>query len=188
MNPIKDKTDLSGMLGEVLAVRKVNGSVVIKNRPKRKVVADPSPAQAAAQERLTEAAKWAKQQMKKADVKALYATGIAGKKKSAFLVALTDYVTSPKVSAIDASLYKGAIGDPITAKATDDFAVTQVVFTITDATGKLLESGQAKQDADKSFQWNYVATVANPTVTGTKISVTAIDRPGNKGSLDSLLS
>jgi hypothetical protein len=161
---------------------------VIKNRPKRKVVAPPSPAQAAVKQRFTEAAKWAKLQMKKPDVKALYATGISGKKKSAFLVALTDYATSPTVSSIDASQYKGAVGDTITAKAVDDFAVTQVLFTITDATGKLLESGQAKQDADKEFNWNYVATVANPAVTGTKIRVTAIDRPGNKGSLDSALS
>jgi hypothetical protein len=188
MNPIKDKTDISGLLGEKLSVRKVNGSVLIKNRPRRKVVAAPTPLQVAVIEKFTEAAKWAKLQMLKPDVKALYSTGINGKKTSAFLVAVSDYVTPPKVSDIDVRQYKGAVGDKITAKAVDDFAVTLVLFTITDATGKLLESGQAKQDADKGFTWNYAATVANPTLPGTKINVTAIDRPGNEGSMDTTLS
>ena len=187
MNPIKDKTDISGLLGEKLSVRKINGNVVIKNRPRRKVVSDPSPAQEAVTERLTEAAKWAAIQMKKPDVKALYATGITGKKKSAFLVAIADYATSPKVSNIDVLFYKGAVGDTITTKAVDDFAVTQVLFTITDAKGKLIESGPATQDPDKGHQWNYTATVANSSLTGTKISVMAFDRPGNKGFLERVL-
>jgi hypothetical protein len=187
MNPLKDPTDLSGMFGESITVRKINGSVVIKNRPKRKIVADRTPLQLVRQQKMTEASRWSSKQMAKADVKALYAGRITAKKKSAYHVAVGDYMISPTVQDIDTDLYTGAIGDTISVKAVDDFIVTQVLLTITDASGKILERGQATQDEEKEFLWTYTATVTNAALSGTNVSVIAFDRPGNKGLLGKTL-
>jgi hypothetical protein len=67
-------------------------------------------------------------------------------------------------------------------KATDDFMVTKVKVIITNATGAIIEEGEALPDAMKSNQWEYKATAANPTLVGTKILAVAYNRPGNTGS------
>jgi len=67
-------------------------------------------------------------------------------------------------------------------KATDDFMVTKVKIVITNAAGAIIEQGEAAQDANKSDQWEYKATIANSPLAGTKILAVAYDRPGNKGT------
>jgi len=175
------------MLGESVTMRKLNGRVVIKNRPRRKVVADPTEKQLVVFRKFKEAAQWAKKQIAKPDVDALYAARVTDKVKSAFLVAVTDYLTAPTVESIDASQYNGAIGDAITAKVVDDFMVTKVTVIITDPTGKILEQGQATQDPDMEFLWSYAATVANSAVAGTTVSVTGQDRARNQTVLEKVL-
>jgi len=82
MNPLKNPTEISGMLGESVTMRKLNGRVVIKNRPRRKVVADPTEKQLVVFRKFKEAAQWAKKQIAKPDVDALYAARVTDKVKS----------------------------------------------------------------------------------------------------------
>ena len=56
MNPLKNQTELNGVLGESVTMRKINGGVAIKNRPQRKIVADPTEKQAVAFGKFKEAA------------------------------------------------------------------------------------------------------------------------------------
>ena len=151
MNPIIDKTELSGMLGESVSLRKVNGRVVVKNRPRRKMTST-SEALAAVKAKFLEAVAYAKRQMEQPDAREEYATGITAKIKSAFGVAFRDYLVAPTVGPIFTIDYHGAIGDLIAVKATDDFMVTKVKIVITDAAGSVIEQGDAsvtKRCSDK---------------------------------------
>ncbi|CAN5522013.1 hypothetical protein BH10BAC4_BH10BAC4_13260 [soil metagenome] len=186
MSSLKDQTDISGFLGGSLAVRKVNGKVVIKNRPERKM-GDPSVKQQAVQKKFLKAAKYAKTQMEDADLKALYETGITEKKKNAFAVAFSDSINAPEVSEIKTAEFTGAAGDIIKIIATDDFKVVRVKVVITGADANILEKGEAVQDKKNAELWRYFTTVANPSLGGTKISATAFDTPDNETTLEKVL-
>ena len=159
------------MLGEKVSVRKMNNRVVVTNRPQRKL-GPPSEKQEAVQDKFLEATDYARGQTADAESRAVYATGITDKKRTAFVVALSDYLNAPKVNAIKASDYTGAMGDVIKVHAKDDFKVTRVKVIILDSAGQKLEQGEAIQDVKHTHIWRYTATVTNPNVTGSKISAT----------------
>lgn len=187
MSPIKDPTELGGMLGESLSVRKVNGRVIIKNRAVRKVSTPPTDKQIAIRDKFVEANKYAGRQIAQPAIKEMYATGVDEKKKTPFLVALSDFLVAPRVTSIDTFHYRGGIGDKLIVNAIDDFMVTEVIVTITDASGAIIEEGEAGPDAEGVHLWAYTATVANATLAGTKIQAMAFDRPGNRGSAEVVL-
>jgi hypothetical protein len=186
MSTIKDQTEFSGMFGESLSLRKVNGRVVAKNRPQRKAGA-PSQKQLDHQDRFDDAVNYASNQLKDPGAKEMYTAAITTKRQNAFALAVRDYLVAPKVSAIDAINYQGAIGDLIEVKAKDDFMVTKVTFQIQDASGAVIERGEATPKPEMNHLWIYKATVANPVLAGTRIKVTAYDRPGNSTSLEKVL-
>ncbi len=182
MSTKRKQTELSGLLGETVSVRKVRGRVVVSNhrpRPKTEMPAG----QAAVLDKFREAVQYAKQQMGLPASKELYQTGITGKLRSAYVVAMGDYLAAPKVHYIEAIGYRGNIGDTIAVKATDDFMVTGVKIVITAGDGSVIEEGEAGPDLQKINIWSYRATVANPSLPGTTIQAVAFDRPGNKGYL-----
>ncbi len=169
-----------------MVIRKVRGKMQMANRPApgRKPI---SAKQEAVQFKFQEASQYAKMQTgikASQESKDLYATGITDKKHTAFVVALTDYLNSPKVHYIAAEDYAGAVGDVIAVKATDDFMVAGVKIIITDGDGNLLEKGQATPDLERVNLWTYPATAANPSLEGTLIQALAYDRPGNVASLE----
>jgi hypothetical protein len=178
---IKNRTELSGMLGENVQVRKEGKRVILTNRPEPKLV-PLSESQTAVIEKFQEAAEYASRQMQKEPSKSLYETGITEKKRTAYTVALSDYLVAPKVRQINALGYSGKVGDEIVVKATDDFMVTSVKVTITGSDGSKIEQGQAVQDPDRFTLWKYTATVANPSLGGTSIKADAEDKAGNIGS------
>jgi hypothetical protein len=177
-------SDFSGMLGKQVGVRKVRGKVVVVNRPKRTMS---QPIGGQAQSRFLEASQYAKRQLLDEGVKALYSTGITERKKSAYAVAMGDYLKDPVVQDIDVSGEDGVAGNTILVKAVDDFMVTKVKIRITDASGALIEEGEAVPDAMQVNLWGYTVKSANPLQAGTTIRATAWDRPGNKGQLTKVL-
>ena len=169
------------MLGERVSVRKVGSRVVVVNRPVRKT-SPLSEKQVLHQEKFRQAVHYANQQMDQEESRSMY-DKVATEKKSAFIVALSDYLNEPKIGAIDPSEYNGTPGSTILIKAVDDFMVTGVKVVITDSDGNVLEKGDASP-TPTLYMWNYTATVINPSVKGTIIKAVATDRPGNKGSLE----
>ncbi len=95
--------------------------------------------------------------------------------KSAYVAALTDYLTAPEIGKVYTALYKGKVGDMINISSKSPFKITEIDVTILAPNGTVLESGKAEQNL---LRYRYVATVANPTVTGTKIVLKARDRQG----------
>ncbi len=92
--------------------------------------------------------------------KVLYKSAATGM-QSGFNVATADAFTPPVVNKITTDKYHGVSWeDSITIDATDDFKVESVSVAIHDATGNLIEQGNAVLQTD-SPDWLYTATVAN---------------------------
>lgn len=186
MKPKINKTELGGMLGERVSLRKVNNRLVVINRPK------PAPrpltaGQEAFQKRFKKAAKFAIGQVRDKVTEELYKTGITPSKRSAYLVALNDYLFPPTVSDIDSADYLGNAGDVISIDATDDFKVVRVRVIILDSDGRELERGEAIQYPKKDHIWKYTATVDNPNLSGSTVIATAFDNAENHTTLEKVL-
>ena len=170
------------MLGDAVIIRRVRGQYVV-SRPARRP-RKPTPRQAERRELFREAAQYARRQLSLAESCALYASGITSNKHTAYLVALSDCLNAPKVQHIDTLGYRGAVGDTIRVKATDDFMVTKVRIEITNAAGTLTEEAEAAPVTGTADEWEYKASVSNPDWIGTTIRAVAYDRPGNKGTAE----
>ena len=103
----------------------------------------------------------------------------AGDGQTFFNVAIADFFNAPDIQEINVTGYTGAIGSVIVVKATDDFEVTNVHVKIENGDGSLVEEGDAVADAI-GLNFTYTATVANASLAGDKITVTAYDNPGNE--------
>jgi hypothetical protein len=189
MTKIKNNAMLKGLrgkFGDTHTYKKIRGKTHMVNLPD--TPEELSPVTKAFNERFTRAAKYAKARLQDSAMFAEYQTGITPKKNSAYLVAVSDSLNAPKVSAINTSDYIGAVGNDIRITAKDDFKVIRVRVIITGAGGIELERGEAVQDAMGNEDiWHYAATVANPSVAGTTISVTAFDHPANETTLEKVL-
>lgn len=168
----------SGMIGGVLIFRRVGDQTVVQAAPVPS--GSNSPAQKQQRGRFKEAAQYAQMQMANAVVKEAYALLLKGNpRRTAYHVALTDFLNPPKIRAINCTGYSGRTGDRISVCATDDFRVTEVRVQIVTADGIQLESGNATLQPNR-LEWVYVATVSNPAMSGSSIIVHALDLPGNE--------
>jgi hypothetical protein len=172
----------SGKFGNIV-FRQVNGKTFISKRPAKpgKI----SPAQQKQRERFSEAAAYAREQIRDQATRDEYARGINDHKHSAYAVAVTDFMTAPKIHEVDIRAYRGRSGNLIRIKATDDFKVTAVEVKIINAAGAQVECGPAWQQS--KLQWHYNAQQANATLSGTRVIVTASDKPGNQATMEKLL-
>ena len=89
-----------------------------------------------------------------------------------------DFSHAPDIDEIDVTQYKGAVGDTIRIRVTDDFKVKQVQLAIYNADGSLVESGDAVKQTNE-IDWLYPATVVNETTAGDRMVIRASDQPGN---------
>jgi hypothetical protein len=126
------------------------------------------------------ASKYASQAMRTPALKQLYSKGINKRLPNAYTVALTDYMNAPEIHYVNLQKHRGAVGDEIRIKVTDDFEVAKVDIVITNAKGEELEKGPAVRYGRKPAIWVYTLQVANHDLVGTVINVKAKDRPDNK--------
>ena len=179
-----DKTELGGMLSGKISLRKVNNRLHVDQRPERKLL--PLTAkQEGAKERFLEAADYAKEMIDNEESRAYYSQGLKGK-QTAYLRAVADYLTAPKVAIKEPMVYDGSIGNIIRVRAQKEgFHIAKVKVAIRNAAGVTIEEGEAIKT--RGLTWNYQATVANPSVAGTTIEATVIDRPGNETTVAKVL-
>ncbi len=175
---------MSGMLGNNIVFRQVNGETIMSNRPKKRETLTAH--QEKSKARLTIGASYARRQMEIPYIKALYKQGVTKKLTNAYTVALTDFLTAPSIGHVDVSRYDGSIGSVIEIEAHDDFEVASVTVSLYDAVNKLIESG----DATRSIRgtWTYETTKLNADVTGSRIVVKVMDRPGNAVSREVVIA
>jgi len=169
-----------GKVGNQVVFRVKDGQSIMGNIPKKRTK-PLTPAQQQIQFRFKDAASWAKSIMGDPIQKAAYQSK-AKNGKSAYDVAMKDYLKAPVVNSIDKSAYTGHVGDQIVVRATDDFLVKNVRMLIHDPGGVLIEQGMCVAQASGN-NWNYSASVAVATLTGVVITAVAVDNPGNTGQL-----
>lgn len=92
---------------------------------------------------------------------------------------LADILHPPEVEAVDTSAYAGLAGQVIRVIARDDFAVVRVTVRLVQADGNLLEEGDATQQTNP-LEWLYLTRQTNTKIAGTRLTVRALDRPGNQ--------
>ena len=129
-------------------------------------------------QRFHQAAFYARKVQEDAEQQAAYQAATDDIVRSAYTVAVADFLNAPNIRDVDLAAYHGQKGDVITVYATDDFAVHHVHLCIQNADGSLVEEGDAQADADGTT-FRYTATQNNPSTDGDKITVTAYDNPGN---------
>jgi hypothetical protein len=172
-----------GNVGKQFVYRKHGDNTTIARMPSKNKDAIPTAKQAENRELFADAASYAQSVMSSADLKKEYEKKVTPG-KTAFNIAFRDYLKAPVVKKIDVLNYKGQIGSVIVIKAKDDFRVVQVKISIHSSAGVLVEEGNAILDPIKRSLWNYTATQNNAALTGSVISATATDLPGNSGSLE----
>ena len=167
---------LQGISGKVgpLVVRQVGGQTVVQAAEAKAARAPRSPRQQAHLNRFYQAQLYAKAQLRDPAVEALYATRTDDRRRSAYAVAVADFMHAPKIIGLDTRAYHGRPGDVLRVQATDDFAVVGVHLCLLAASGALLEEGEAILQADGC--WHYLVQQAQVPAT---CEVTAHDRPGN---------
>jgi hypothetical protein len=171
-----------GNVGKQFVYKKHGDNTNIARMPSINKNAVPTEKQAQKRELFSEAASYAQGAMSSADLKKEYEKK-SSPGKTAFNIALRDYLKAPVVKKIDTSNYKGTIGSVIVVNAKDDFRVAELQVTIHSATGVLLEEGKAVLDPIKRSLWNYTVTQNNAILAGSVVNAIATDLPGNTGSL-----
>ena len=104
--------------------------------------------------------------------------------KSAYLAAMTDYLTMPEITSVFADEYRGNVGDLITITVKVPFKISDLSVSRLNAAGGVIESGKAVASQTK---WRYVTTVANPQVQGSKLVLVGHDRQGKIASVEQVL-
>ena len=168
-------TGLSGKVGKIFVYRQRGGETIVATPPVR--TAPPTPKQIQQQEKFAKAATYAKNALLDPTLKEAY-TNEAKKRQdvSPYNMAVTDYLRPPQITNVDHSAYTGDTSDQkIIIEVADTFKVVSVKVKITAANNTPLEEGSATLVKGK---WEYNTTANNATLTGTKITLTATDRPG----------
>ena len=168
---------LSGMLGNVIVFRQKGTQTIVAVAPIKRKNATPSGAQVKVRDRFRLAADFAKAAIRDPALKRQYADK-ASPDQTAYNIALADYFKAPEILSLGSDQYTGKVGDIISSSVSDTLEAKSVQVRIEKADGTLIEQGAAMVRQDK-LHWDYTATQANAPVTGSKITVTATDIPGN---------
>jgi hypothetical protein len=100
--------------------------------------------------------------------------------QSVWNAAISDFMSKPKIDAIDVKDYKGLPGNEISISARDRFKFEAVIVTILNILGQVIESGRAvAMPLSDGMEWVYKTTVMNPTYEGSKVVFRVSDLPGN---------
>ena len=92
-------------------------------------------------------------------------------------MAVADYLKAPIIDHIDTSAYTGvSSGEKISIEVADASKVMMVKVKIVAANSSAVEEGSATLSEGK---WVYTTTAINAGLSGSKVLITATDRPGN---------
>ena len=87
---------------------------------------------------------------------------------------------------MDVSAYTGAKDSTIKVRCIDDFKVVSVYLKIENSDGSVADEGPAVLSAN-GLDWIFTAKKVNASLAGDKITITAMDKPGNETEESQLL-
>ncbi len=164
----------SGMLGSQLVYRNVDGQTIVSSRPVGRGMA--SEDQKRQNKRFKYATVYAKNAIADDVLGPIYsaATARLARIKSAYILAVTDYLRAPEIG--DIILPGGAAGSQVLVEAYEDPHLAKVAFDIIGEDESVIASGEATP-TDNGIQWEFTLTHDIPE--GGSIVVRAYDLPGN---------
>jgi hypothetical protein len=136
----------------------------------------PMPLRREALDKLHAASQYAWIQMADPAMRAEYQHGCINTKKSAYALAVADFLNSPKIRSVNLELYKGYAADPITIYAVDDFRVAGVRVELL-ANDVTIEAGEAREQGNALWRYQTRHTVL--PLERISLVITAYDIPGN---------
>ena len=173
----------SGKYNDELVFRQVDGETVFARVGE--VTAEPSDLQKEVRNKFNEAANFANAAIENPQAGQEYKImAVAQGLKSAYVAAVTDYLTRPEIASVFTNSYKGQVGNVINITSRYAYKITGIDVTILKADGTPLESGVATA---KELKWLYTTTVANPQVAGSKLVLKSRDRQGKEFTLEKVL-
>lgn len=180
-NPVTN--GFSGKLGKDLVFRQVDGETIFAKRTVIKATA--SAGQLEIRDKFAEATQFASAVLEIPQASQDYKimAELQGM-KSAYLAAVTDYLTLPKFGHIYYKLYKGNVGDLITITTKVPLKVVEIDVSIVQADGTVVEAGKAEA---RELKCRYTATVANAAVTGCTLKIVARDRQDQEVTFEKVL-
>lgn len=167
-----------GKFANQVVFRNRNGQSVLAKPPKKQA-GEPSEAQMETRKNFLKASRWAKSIITDPVLGPDYEAR-AGNGKSAYVLAMTDFLCPPVIDAIDASGYRGNIGDKIMVDASDDFSVAEVRLKIANPQGEVVEEGLCQKDQHHE-NWVFTATETVASITGLILTARVKDNPGHAG-------
>lgn len=178
MAKIELNTMVNAIRGQVdkAVFRKVRGQTILGRKPTHD--GEPTPAQAAHQERFLQAIEFGRSVMEDTALRVRYEAVAAERDVPVMAVCIKDFFNPPQVLSIDAGAYNGQPGDMITIKTRDDFGLAKVVVALIDTeSSSPLETGTAFETSPGSNKWIYTARTPF-TGSTVNVQVTATDFPG----------
>jgi hypothetical protein len=175
---------LSGTIARMLTFRQRAGKTIV-SKFLRPTIIPPSERLVSVRAKFASSIAYAKMAIKNPAIKALYQVAATGG-QTAFNRATADALHVPKLTNIHLGSYHGDPGDGIIIEATDDFKVTGVTVSIQQASGDLIEQGNAIMQ-ENTTDWIYTALKLNTVLAGSKITAVAMDLPGNRTSFSKTL-
>ena len=176
-----------GNLGRQFVFRRRGNKTFIERMPMFNKNRKPTAGQVNARNSFTAAAAFAKSVIASPALKRIYAQQ-AGPGIRAYNIAFRDYLKAPEIKSIDATNYDGKPGSEINIIAIDDFRVVGVVICIKNASGELIEKGNAFLDPLNLDRWIYRTTQFINDAKGCHINVLAYDLPGNEARAELVIT
>jgi hypothetical protein len=173
----------SGKYSEDLIFRQVDDQTVFA-RP-GEITAEPTDRQKETRDRFMEAANFANAAIDNPQAGQDYKLmAVAQGLKSAYVAAVTDYLTQPEIASVFTNSYKGEVGNVINITSAYAYKITGIDVSILKADGTPLENGVATA---KELKWFYTTTVPNPQVKGCKLVLKSHDRQGKEIMMEKVL-
>lgn len=174
---------LTGMIADQLVFKQDKaGRTIVSIRPRFDEDRVFTPEQTAQQNRFKEATAYAHDAVQ---TETVYAEQAEGTTLSAYNVAVADWFHTPEVTEIDLSGYTGEVGEVIRAKVSDDVQVGRVNIVVATGADVVVEQGEMTHEQG---YWYTYTTVADCPAGSAKVVVTGLDLPGNKGTLEEVLT
>jgi hypothetical protein len=175
----------SGKVGKQYSLRNRAGKSYITSLPKTRANPTLTASQTKVRKDFQRAMLYARTANENPALMAEYAA-VRREGQTAMNVAFLDAVKGPELADLRTDGYKGEAGQKIEVEAMDNFRVNSVKFVLIAANGTQLEEGDAVKSGN-GFQWIYTTQMANPSLPGTIIKVTATDLPNNLARLEAIL-
>jgi hypothetical protein len=173
----------SGKIGDEIVFRQVGNRTLFAKRPRKR--AGLTPNQETQQARFRDAVFFAKTMLLDPAIKEEY-QNLAKQfnLRSAYNAAVTDFLKEPQIALVYTDNYKGVAGNVLFITAVDDFKIKTATVTLLRADNTVIETGPALAEQG---QWKYITTQANAQVAGTKVVITAKDRPGKETTFEKVI-